>query len=151
MTTLYVFSAGGHFQLFNSVINNRKDDDIYVTFHSHALEEENFLFVRDASQSLPAFLICFLQSLKIFFLSRPKKIVSFGAGVAVPLIILGWLARVPVVHIDLPCQISRPSKTAKLSKFLGVKVIFTSAIISTGVQLDNVNYFDYISHVENEH
>ena len=69
---------------------------------------------------------------------------SFGAGVAVPFIAIGAFFRVRVIHVDLPCQVYGPSKTAKIAHFFGAELISTTR---NQFALDNnVNIVDYFDH-----
>ena len=50
-------------------------------------------------------------------------IVSTGAGVALPFFVLGWLAGIPTVYIEVYDRIETPTLTARLCR------PFTSALL----------------------
>ena len=146
LKTIFVFSAGGHYQLFKSVIGDVDAPNIAVSFYSEALDQEKIFFVKDASRGVSNLIACTFQALGVFVKQRPKCVVSFGAGVAIPFLLIGALLRIRIIHVDLPCQILEPSKTARIAQFLGAELIAT--VDNQLVRRQRANIVDYFSFIE---
>jgi UDP-N-acetylglucosamine:LPS N-acetylglucosamine transferase len=66
--------------------------------------------------------VAFLQNLVkvfgIFRKERPDLIVSTGAEIAIPVVLIGKLFRCPVLYIECGAQVTRPSGTGRIMYWL---------------------------------
>jgi len=49
---------------------------------------------------------------------RPSLVISTGAGVALPFMILSKIFLRKIIYIELSCQIAKPSKTGRVAYYL---------------------------------
>jgi UDP-N-acetylglucosamine:LPS N-acetylglucosamine transferase len=64
----------------------------------------------------------------MFRKDRPELVVSTGAGVAVPFVLLGWLMRIPTVFIEVYDRVDMPTLTGRLLRpFASVILVQWSA------------------------
>lgn len=59
-------------------------------------------------------LLCSIQELSILVQVRPKVILSAGAGIAVPISILGRLGGVKIIHVESASRVHTLSVTGKI-------------------------------------
>lgn len=64
------------------------------------------------------FLKNLLRLHRIFWRERPDLIVSTGAEIAIPVILVGKLFRVPALYIECGAQVVRPSVTGRVMYWL---------------------------------
>jgi UDP-N-acetylglucosamine:LPS N-acetylglucosamine transferase len=113
-------SAGGHLQELLEVLPDNLYNIYLVTFKS-AINSNSLVrfreiyLVQDASKRGWRLFLCLLKSIIIFAIERPKIIISSGAGVSIPTLVLAWLFRRGILYLELSCQISAPSKTGKFA------------------------------------
>ena len=68
------------------------------------------------TRNLPNLVRNSLLALRVLRTERPDVIVSTGAGVALPFFVLGRLARIPTVYVEVFDRIDRPTLTARLCR-----------------------------------
>lgn len=71
-------------------------------------------FVHDPHKSLLGYFYNALQSLMLFVRIRPKVIVTTGAGLAIPMSLIGKICGSKLVLVETGARISEPSRTGKL-------------------------------------
>lgn len=145
MRTFYIFSTGGHYQLFKSYNFNIKEADKLFSFYSPNLIGNNIIFLKDASKGTFFLLMNFIQSLYFFLKYKPDKIISFGAGVSVPMMLLAKIFNKYVFHHELICQVNNLSKTGKFAKHFKIKIIFYNKSLFDKIDLKKSEYIDYFS------
>ena len=145
MTSFYIFSSGGHYQLFKSHNFHVKEADKLFSFYSPNLIDSNIIFLKDASKGISFFLLNFIRSAYFFFKYKPEKIISFGAGVSVPMMILGKIFNKKVLHHELICQINELSKTGKFAKYFKVKILFYNKSLFDRTASKKSKFIDYFS------
>jgi UDP-N-acetylglucosamine:LPS N-acetylglucosamine transferase len=64
-----------------------------------------------------------LVAIRVLYRHRPDAIVSTGAAVALPFFVLGRLARIPTIYIEVYDRLETPTLTARLCR------PFTSAML----------------------
>lgn len=116
-------SIGGHLselQQLGKHISDLKEIK-YVTFYrQNRAKDANYLYIIDPEQNIIRYIINAIQSFLLMAKYRPKLIISAGAGVAVPMMTLGKMIGIKVIHFEISCQINTNSKTGKYSKQIGI-------------------------------
>lgn len=112
-----ISSGGGHLsELIKAIPNSYEKEIIYITFKNghtkDTLKEKPHFFLIDPHVSKIKFLINLIQSFFLYVKVRPKVIISTGAGIALPLILIGKLFKTKIVFIESGARIFKPSKTA---------------------------------------
>lgn len=115
-TILYVATGGGHLtELFALKLEVDNCREVIVSTHY----DPTLLNCTVIKGFLPSNLItifkCFYKGFKCLLTERPKVIITTGAEVAIPIVILGKLFfRSKVIFIESAAQLHSPSKTGKL-------------------------------------
>ena len=114
-----VCSGGGH--LTEAIVAIReldRDECVIVTnvppHTKKRLSDGAWNHVHDPHVSLFGYALNFLQSLRIFYLRRPKIIITTGAGPAIPLCVIGKVLGRRIIFIESGARIHAPSRTGKL-------------------------------------
>ncbi|MDB4792972.1 UDP-N-acetylglucosamine transferase subunit ALG14 [bacterium] len=124
-----VSSGGGHLsELLRSVPSSYEDKIVYVTFDNghtkETLKGKEKFFLIDPHVSKVRYLLNFLQSCFVYLKVRPKVIISTGAGIAVPLMLIGVVFNARIVFIESGARVFNPSRTAQfIYKFSDLFVI----------------------------
>ena len=111
-----ISSAGGHLlELMKSIPNSYENEVIYITFKNgltiDTLKNKSHFFIIDPHISKFKYVINFLQSLFLFIKIRPKVIISTGAGIAIPFVLIGSFFKTKIIFIETGARISKPSRT----------------------------------------
>ncbi len=114
-----IASAGGHLtEAIKATSLIKEYSKFYVTFHIEhipaSLSNEKYYLVEDPHISLKKYFINFYQVLKIYFKKMPKVIITTGAGIAVPMCLIGKAFGSKVVFIESGARVMHPSRTAKI-------------------------------------
>lgn len=126
---LLVASSGGHLtQLFALSPWWSRHERTWVTFDDvHAaslLEGERVVFAfGPTNRNIPNLLRNTVLAIRMLRRERPALIVSTGAGVAVPFILLGWLTRVTTVFIEVYDRIEMPTLTGRLVRPFASRIL----------------------------
>ena len=112
-----ISSGGGHLKELKDAIPTHQKEVHYITFKnghtSNSLKENTHSFVLDPHNSKIKYLINALQSFLLFIKIRPKVIISTGAGIAIPFMIIGRFLGSKIIFIETGARIYTPSKTGK--------------------------------------
>lgn len=113
-----ISSAGGHLlELMKSIPNSYENEVIYITFKNgltiDTLKNKSHFFIIDPHISKFKYVINFLQSLFLFIKIRPKVIISTGAGIAIPFVLIGSFFKTKIIFIETGARISKPSRTGE--------------------------------------
>ena len=114
-------SAGGHLIEILQIKEAYKDyDHFFITFRQEGvineLKNERVYFLTDTKRSMFLFLKSFLETFKILLKEKPKVIISTGAGVAIPSIIIGkFFLRSKIIFIESFTRIYEPSLSGKIA------------------------------------
>lgn len=113
-----ISSAGGHLlELMKSIPSSYENEVIYITFKNgltiDTLKNKSRFFIIDPHISKFKYVINFLQSLFLFIKIRPKVIISTGAGIAIPFVLIGSFFKTKIIFIETGARISKPSRTGK--------------------------------------
>jgi len=116
-------SAGGHLQELLNIVGKSNFDTFLLTFKSKVIMSSTpsyrrVYFLADASVNFFSLIINFFQSFFIFMRERPSLVISTGAGVALPFMILSKIFLRKIIYIELSCQIAKPSKTGRVAYYL---------------------------------
>jgi beta-1,4-N-acetylglucosaminyltransferase len=112
-----ISSAGGHLsELIKVIPSSYEEEIVYITFKNghtkDTLKDKPHFFVIDPHVSKIKFFINFIQSFLLFIRLRPKVIISTGAGIAIPIILIGRFFKTKIVFIESGARIYNPSKSA---------------------------------------
>jgi len=116
-------SAGGHLiealQLEEAYKNY---EHFFITFRQEGvvdeLKNEKFYFLIDPKRNVLLFFKCIFETLNILLKERPNVIISTGAGVAIPSIIIGKiLLRSKIIFVESFTRIHQPSLSGKIAYF----------------------------------
>ena len=113
---LAISSGGGHLlELLKAIPNSYDNKVVYVTFKNghtkETLKTKTRFFILDPHVNKFKYGINFLQSLFLFLKIRPKVIISTGAGIAVPLVLIGSFFKSKIIFIETGARIVTPSRT----------------------------------------
>lgn len=113
-----ISSHGGHLHELTEATKGVMGDVYWVTFrtkHTEALlKDRPHYFIIDPVVSKPKFILNAFQSLYHILRERPKVIVSTGAGIAVPTMLIGkFLTGSRVIYIESAAAVIEPSKTGR--------------------------------------
>ena len=117
---LLVASSGGHLLELAQLRDQwARDDRFWVTFETPDAQsvldgEQVFCAHHPTNRNVPNLVRNLLLAFRIVAGSRPRAIVTTGAGVAVPFCYVGRLFGARVVFIESLARTSRPSLTARL-------------------------------------
>jgi beta-1,4-N-acetylglucosaminyltransferase len=120
MTVLLVCSSGGHFKGLQQLRPFWENQErVWVTFRTATTEaelvEENvFWAYSPTNRNFPNFCKNLILALKLIRKNKPDVIISTGAGVAVPFLILGKLLGSKTVFIESVTRVNTLSLSAKL-------------------------------------
>jgi beta-1,4-N-acetylglucosaminyltransferase len=111
-----ISSGGGHLaELIKAIPDYYEKDIIYVTLRNghtqSTLKNKKRYFIIDPHVSKIKYMINFIQSFFLFIKIRPKVIISSGAGIAIPLNIIGSIFNSKIIFIESGARIYNPSKT----------------------------------------
>ena len=113
-----VSSSGGHLtELIKAVPTDYENNVVLVTSKNgrtiKSLQGRSHFFIIDPHKSVLKFVICFLQSLYVYLKLRPKVIISTGAGIAIPMILIGRALNTKIIFIETGARVIKPSRTAR--------------------------------------
>ena len=116
MNLCFVCSAGGHFTEALRLYQGLGYDGFFITFHSENLtgRKERIYKIVDVRRNPLRFFVAFFQILFIFLKERVDVIISTGAGLAVPACYIGKMMGKKVVHLEIGCNVTRPSFSGRL-------------------------------------
>jgi UDP-N-acetylglucosamine:LPS N-acetylglucosamine transferase len=120
MKICVVCSAGGHLlESFKLLPAIKKYDFFYFTFFVEhlktTLEKYRTYFTINPRRNPLKYPKVIYDSLKVLLKERPNVIVSTGAGITVPICIIGKiLFRTKLIYIDCSAQVYKPSYTGRV-------------------------------------
>lgn len=116
MKICYVCSAGGHFTEALRIFKRLDYDGFFITFESENLKgrKEKIYNIMDFKRNPLKFIFSLFQTTRILLKERPDVILSTGAGLAVPCCLLGKVAGCKVIHLEIGCNVSKPSLSGRM-------------------------------------
>ena len=113
-----ISSHGGHLHELTEAVQNVRGNMYWVTFrtkHTEALlKNKRHYFVIDPVTSKPQFLLNAFQSLYHILRERPEVIISTGAGMAIPTMLLGkFLLGSKIIYVESAAAVIEPSRTGQ--------------------------------------
>ena len=118
-TICVITSAGGHLtEAMKATAELKYYPTFYVTFklpHIHdSLRRGECYFIEDPHTNCFKYLKNSFQCLIVYLKKRPKVIITTGAGIAIPMCIIGKLFGSQIIFIEISARIRQPSRTAKI-------------------------------------
>lgn len=113
-----ISSHGGHLHELTEAIQNVQGNMYWVTFrtkHTEALlKNRTHYFIIDPVTSKLKFLLNTFQSLYHLLQEHPKVIISTGAGIAIPTMMLGkYLLGAKIIYVESAAAVIEPSRTGQ--------------------------------------
>jgi UDP-N-acetylglucosamine:LPS N-acetylglucosamine transferase len=122
-------SAGGHLSEIKQIEEcYKKHEHFFITFKrfdSEELSKKNKVyFVVDPKRNPLNLIHNFIQSFFILLKEKPDAVISTGAGVALPSLLIAKLMRKKTVFIESFCRISSPSLSGRIAyKFVDLFLV----------------------------
>ncbi len=115
-----VSSAGGHLTEVLALEEVFKDlEHYFVTFDRpdarEKLRGEKVYFVKDPKRNPLKLILNLLQSFFIFLKERPDVVISTGAGVALPTVLIAKFFGKRVIFVETMAAVRSPSLTGRLA------------------------------------
>ncbi len=113
-----ICSAGGHLSEALELINATDADKFIVTKHEPHIAERladlESYYINNPHTSLWGYFINFLRSLFIFIRQRPKIVLTTGAGIALPMCIIGKIYGSKIIYVESGARVVTTSKMGRL-------------------------------------
>lgn len=114
-----VASAGGHMVEISQLEDfYKRYNHFFVTFKRadtiEMAEEKKVYFVNDPKRNPFKFFINFIKSIYILGRERPNIILTTGAGVAIPISVIGKIFGRKLIFIESFCRMKEKSLTGKI-------------------------------------
>ncbi len=124
---LVVGSAGGHITEAEYVLRNYHGRKILITSHlkvrDNSVYESMSTIVNPWKNNPLLYFVNFIQSIFLIIRFRPKAIFTTGAGIAIPICLLGKLISSKIIFMESCCRIDELSKTGKFLYFFSDEFI----------------------------
>lgn len=113
-----ISSHGGHFHELMSAVSDIEEEMCWITFKTEhtnkILINKKHHFIIDPVTNKLKFILNTFEALRILIIERPKYIISTGAGIAVPFLIMGKkLFKSKIIFIESAAAVDEPSKTGR--------------------------------------
>ncbi len=114
-----ICSGGGHLAEAQLACSELSSEEVfYVTFrlpHSEgSFENIEHYYIIDPHTNILKYAINFFQSLAVYVKTRPKVIITTGAGIAISMCLIGKAFGSKILFIETAARINTPSRTGKL-------------------------------------
>lgn len=135
-TIVAISSGGGHLtELLKAVPTSISENVVYVTFKNghtkETLKNKKHFFIIDPHISKIKFCINFFQAIFIFLKLRPKVIISTGAGIVIPFMLIGRFFNSKLIFIESGARIHTPSKTGEfMYKYVNLFIVQYESLVS---------------------
>lgn len=111
-----ISSHGGHLHELSEAIKGVSGNMYWVTYRTKhtevLLKDKPHYFIIDPVTSRPKFIFNAIQSLYHILRERPRVIISTGAGIAIPSMLLGkFLIGSKIIYIESAAAVIEPSKS----------------------------------------
>ena len=83
-------------------------------------------------------------SFQIIIQKRPNLVLSSGAGVALPFLILCKIFRIPIIYFESKCQISRLTKTGNIVRYFADYTFVQNEWLSKRYGIKYASSFDNV-------
>jgi UDP-N-acetylglucosamine:LPS N-acetylglucosamine transferase len=120
MSVYLICSAGGHLtELLYATGDSLDSHDVtLLTYEDMGIKNVTFIEIVNPHRSPIRFVICTMQTLKIFLRRPPTVLISSGAGIALPGIILAKsIFRAKVVFIESLAYINKSTYTGRIAYY----------------------------------
>ncbi|WP_036478881.1 PssD/Cps14F family polysaccharide biosynthesis glycosyltransferase [Myxosarcina sp. GI1] len=120
MKILLISSTGGHFQAIQKLSYFwRKHDCCWVTFRTDSTElilkdKKVYWAYSPTNRNVPNLIRNFILAWQVIWQERPQLVLTTGAGVSVPFIILAKLAGTKTVFVESFTRVKELSLSARL-------------------------------------
>lgn len=124
-----ISSGGGHLtELLDAIPESISSKVNYVTFKNghtaKSLHNKKHFFIIDPHVSKVKYTLNVLQALVLYVKLRPEYIISTGAGIAIPFMLIGKLFGSKIIYIESGARIYKASRTgAFMYKYSDVFIV----------------------------
>jgi UDP-N-acetylglucosamine:LPS N-acetylglucosamine transferase len=113
-----ISSHGGHFHELINATKGVEGNIYWVTFKSKhtliLLKDKPHYFLIDPVVSIWKYILNAFQSFNHLRIEKPKVIISTGAGIAIPTILIAKIfLRAKVIYIESAAAVNKPSRTGR--------------------------------------
>ena len=113
-----ISSGGGHLsELLVAIPSAIKDEITYITVENghtkKSLKNTSHYFIIDPHTSKVKYLVNLIHAFFLFIIIRPKAIISTGAGIAIPFMMVGRLFGSKLIFIETGARVYTASKSGK--------------------------------------
>lgn len=118
-----IANAGGHMEQLKQLngMADKKYSLFFVTSKCPATENLKYVsdFIRaphgrNKIETISGYILNTIQAIRIMIRRKPQVIISTGAGICIPLCIIGKIRKKKIIFIESFARIEKPSKTGKL-------------------------------------
>lgn len=121
MRILLIGNSGGHFEQLKQLKGLEKKYEIFYVTNKNTSNQSSKLinyFIRsphgrNKMETMAGYTINFIEALFILIRVRPNIIISTGAGIAVPIIMIGKFLKIKIIFIESFARVDKPSRTGK--------------------------------------
>lgn len=121
MKIVLIGNSGGHFEQLKQLKGLEKKYEIFYVTNKNISNQSSKLidyFIRSPHgknkiETMIGYIENSIEALFILFKVRPNIIISTGAGIAVPIIMLGKLLKVKTIFIESFARVDRLSRTGE--------------------------------------
>ncbi|MFA5930791.1 MAG: PssD/Cps14F family polysaccharide biosynthesis glycosyltransferase [archaeon] len=112
-------SSGGHLKQALRLSDIWKDQNYFFITERRCngldlAKKERTYFITPARRKVHRLIMSFLQTIRIFLLENPDAIISTGAEIGFPPVIIGFLLRKKIIYLETFARIDDLSLTGKL-------------------------------------
>lgn len=112
-----ICSGGGHLSELVEAIPETKNEIVIITFKSGRplkhLKDKKHFFIIDPHVSKIKYLINSIQAFFLYVYLRPKAIISTGAGIAIPFMLIGKIFGSKIIYIESGAKVNVTSRTGR--------------------------------------
>lgn len=113
-----ISSGGGHLsELQNAIPKTFKENITYITFKNghtkKSLENTKHYFILDPHNSKIKYLLNLIHAFFLFVFIRPKVIISTGAGIAIPFMMIGKMFGSKLIFVETGARVYTASRSGQ--------------------------------------
>lgn len=112
-----ISSGGGHLTELRKCVLGLDEVITYITFDNghtrKSLEKEKAYYIIDPHTNYLYYIFNGFQSLIIYFRIRPFAIISTGAGIAIPILLIGKFFGSKIIYIETGARVTSKSRSGK--------------------------------------
>lgn len=116
---MLICSAGGHSTELQYALEgvdlSKFNKQVFVSYNNFMADKYQYEYLLNPGRSLSKLLICSIHSLRLFLKYRPKVLISSGASIAVPMLLISFLFRRKIIFLESLAFIDEPTWTGRIA------------------------------------